>query len=190
SVERPFAFPAVEAGMLSAGEHGPDDIMTVNIHTAGSESLAGRFGIIKRNLVDFGQRGLGRVRSGNETNERSRHPKRGPPDRAVDRTRRHTIERSIDALILCRIDWCFDVDIGISLSVAVGVEDERRPTLGFGLVFGFQIDLRIEPAFHYTATGEPQRVVVIEVQVMCTEARIDRRDLLRFGIVKLNLTTA
>src|SRR5262249_9760257 len=56
--------------------------------------------------------------------------------------------------------------------------------------FRLHIDFGVEPTFDRTAAGKPQRIVIVEVQVVRAEAGVNRRDLLGFGIVELDLAAA
>src|SRR5205807_112801 len=59
TVERTLALAPIEARVMSAREHGPDDALAVDIHAAWREALHRRLRVIPWHLVVFGQRGLG-----------------------------------------------------------------------------------------------------------------------------------
>ena len=63
-----------------------------------------------------------------------------PPDSADAVIARH------DPLVFRRIDGLIRLDIVVTFAVAVGIEDERRPTLRLLFVAGFVEHLRVEPA--------------------------------------------
>src|SRR5262249_43616480 len=122
SVERTFALAAVEAADVAARERHPDDAPAGGVAPARAEAR-------EPGVVDFRKRGLRRVGAGIEPHDRTRARAQRAPDRAVDRVRHHRVEHLRDALVLGRIDWLVRLDIVVALAVAVGVEDERRPSL-------------------------------------------------------------
>ena len=98
---------------------------------------------------------------------------------------------AVDPVVLRRIDRLVGLRIRVPLSVAVGVEDERRPALRLLLVVRLVPDLRVEPALDTGGSeGRPQHVVLVEVHVTRAEARVNRRVLLRLRIVQLELSPA
>ena len=175
---------------MPARQHRPDDSVAVDVHAARGEPLGGRLRAVPRHFVDLGQRRRRRVRAGNQADKRSRHTEDRSPNRAIDRTRRHPIERRIDPLVLRGIDRLVWLYVRVSLAVAVRVENEGRPALRLRFVLGLLIHLGVEPAFDGAAAREPQRAVGVEVQMMRAEAGVDGRDLFRFGVVQLHLSTA
>src|SRR5207244_569029 len=82
SVERAFAFAPVEAGQMAAAQRCPYDAVLVDVAATEAETLL-------RHVVDFRQRGLGRIGAGDEAYESRRAAKDagGVPDGAVHRTR-------------------------------------------------------------------------------------------------------
>src|SRR3954462_3875932 len=122
SVERPLAFAPVETADVAACERHPHHALAVDIAAARAE--AGH-----RNVVDFRECGFGRVGAGREPYDRARAGAQRPPDRTVGRARHDSVEHLRDALVLGRIQRLVGLDIFVSLAVAVGVEDERRPAL-------------------------------------------------------------
>src|SRR5438128_2981784 len=189
-VERSLTFPTIKACELSTREHRPHDVIAVHVHATRSKSLPRCFGIVERHFIDFSKRCGRRIRSWDEPNERAGHAEGRTPNCAINRAGSHAVEGRINALVLGWINRLVGLDVGVSLSVAVGVENEWCPPLRFCFVFGFQVDLRVEPALDHATTGEPQGVVIVQVQVMCAEAGIDRRYLFRLWIVELNLSSA
>src|SRR5262249_49841410 len=123
-VERTLALAAVEAADVPAGARHPDHALAVDIAAARAEAA-------QRHRVDFRARGLGRIGAGIEAHDRPGIRPQRAPDRAVDRVRHYRIEHLGDALILRRIHRLVRLDIVVALAVAVGVEDERGPSLCF-----------------------------------------------------------
>src|SRR6266568_2193215 len=78
SIERPLALATVEARDVAAVERRPDDAIAIDVHSADSESG-------ERNLVDFRQRGLGRVRSWSQAKDVARMGEVRSPEAAVER---------------------------------------------------------------------------------------------------------
>src|SRR5207244_8990121 len=93
-----------------------------------------------------------------------------------------------DPFVLRRLNRLIGLDILVSLAVAIGVKDERRPALGLHLVAGLLEQLPVQPANHAAggaAGAGPQRVVGVlgKDQVMGGEAGADERELARRRIV-------
>src|SRR5262249_36545142 len=131
AVERTLAFAAIEARHVAARQRHPDYASAVDVHAAGA--VAGR-----GNVVDFRKRGGWRVGAGAHADDRAREGEQRAPDRAVRGIDADAVERSDDALVLRRIDRLVRLDIAfVALAVAVGVEDERRPSLPRPLVAAF-----------------------------------------------------
>ena len=139
--------------------------------------------IVERRLVDFGQRGVGRIRSRVQPNHGARESELRAPHRSVGRGR-HRVERAAEALVLRRIERLIGLDVLVTPAVAVGVEDERRPALRLRLVAGLFEHLAIQPADHLAAAARPQRVVGVlgKHQMVRAEAGADVRELLRLRI--------
>src|SRR2546423_115410 len=78
SVERAFAFAPVEAGQMAAAQRCPYDAVLVDVAATEAETLL-------RHVVDFRQRGLGRIGAGDEAYESRRAAKDagGVPDGAI-----------------------------------------------------------------------------------------------------------
>src|SRR5690242_12994939 len=92
-------------------------------------------------------------------------------------------------MVLRRIDGLIRLRVVAAFAVAIRVEDERRPSLRLLFVTRLVEALRVEPADHWSAAARPQRSIRIlgEHQMMCAEAGVDVRQLLRFGIVHREL---
>src|SRR5207247_935664 len=172
SVERALALAPVEAAHVPARERHPHYALAVDITAARPKTRP-------RYIVDFGERGLRRVRAGIEPHDRSRTRARAEraPDGAVDWARHHRVEHLADALVLVGIDRIVGPDILVALAVAIRVEDERGPPLRFRGVASLIEQFGVEPAYHPAAAAArgPQRVVgvVAELQVMRLEAGVD-----------------
>src|SRR5205823_3933121 len=154
AVERALALAAVEARVLSAGEHRPNDALAIHIHSTGREALFRRLGVVPRHFVILSERRLGRMRSRNEMNQRTRHSENRSPHRTV-RGGRVAIIRYVDALILGWIRRLIRLGIRVALPVPVVIEDERAPTLGFLFVMSLVPNLGVEPALY--AGGSERR---------------------------------
>src|SRR5207253_4707762 len=117
----------------------------------------------------------------------AREAERGAPHRAVA-ARRDAVERHVDAAVLVGIERLIRLGVFVALAVAVGVEDERGPTLRLHFVAGLLVHLYVDPAGRTAlraACAEPQRVVGVEteLQVMRREARADHLEFLRLRII-------
>src|SRR5262249_40058820 len=123
-------------------------------------------------------------------NERAWHAQHRTPHGVVDRARRYTVKAGTDPFVLLGIQRLIWFNILIALSVAVGVQHDCRPALGRLFIMGLVVNPGVEPAFDLTAAREPEDAVLVEVQVMRSEAGIDSSDLLGFRIVHLHLTAA
>src|SRR5215467_1462828 len=129
SLQWSFAFTAIETGQVSTGQHSPDDIVAVDVHSARSESRARCLRIIERHFVVFRQRRLRGVRTWNETHQSTGHAECGSPDRTIDRTRSYTVETDVDSFVFRRIYRLIRLSPGIASTVAVGVQNKWSPAL-------------------------------------------------------------
>src|SRR5258708_3321964 len=122
--------------------------------------------------------------------DRSRIAEHGSPDGPVRRWS-DGVKGGIDPLVLRGIDRVVRLDVRVALAVAIGIENERRPTLRRYFVAGLQIFFRVQPADDGTTAARPKRIVRVlgEHQVMRAEARADVRILLGFRIVHSELAT-
>ena len=180
AVERALALAAIEARKVPARQRRPDDAVAVDVHATRREAMDGRSRIVDRRLVHFRQRRLRRVRTRVQPDDRAGEAERRSPDRTIGR-RRDGIEAAAEALVLRGIDRLIGLHVGVAPAVAVGVDDERGPSLRLRLVSGFLEHPGVEPADHLPAAARPQRVVRVlgEHQVMRAEAGADVRELLR-----------
>src|SRR5262249_30648943 len=104
----------------------------------------------------------------------------------------HAVERGVDPLVLVRIERLVGLHIFVALTIAIGVENDRRPALRLHLVAGLFVHLRVEPAHNAAlrpALAEPQRAVRImaEIKVMGREAGSDGDPLAGLWIVHRKL---
>ena len=161
---------------MSARQHRPDDVLAVDVHAARREALHGRLRVVPRHLVDLGQRGLRRVRSGDEAPKRARHALDGSPDRAVVR-RRVAVELHVRAACpsldppadsapctrrACRCRCC-------------RATNALQPCAAFSSCVLSQIFVSNQPSTPGGPERRPQHVVVVEVHVAPREAGIDGR---------------
>ena len=106
--------------------------------------------------------------------------------------RHHRIRtRARDARVLARLGRLARLGPFVDLAVAIGIEHPRRPALRLGGVAGLIPNLRVDPAGHGTAAGEPKRVVgvIAELRVVRAEASVDEAVLHRLGIEHRDLTS-
>ncbi len=167
TVEWSLTLATVEAGKMSAGEHGPDHAVAINIHSARREALYGGLRIVPWHFVYFRERGFCRIRSRIQPHDSARETESRAPDGAVGGAWSHCIETNLDAFIFRRIDGLIRLHVIIALAVAVGVQDEWSPALPH---------FRVQPANLITSgITEPQSVVRIlgEHQVLRAGAHVD-----------------
>src|SRR5262249_39978865 len=187
SIERPLALAAIEAGDVSARQGDPCSPLSIDVEPAHSISR-------RRDFVDFGERGLGWIRSELHANDPTRVTDVRSPDRAIERTVGDAVEPEPDALVLGGIIRLVGFGVRVPLAIAVGVDDERRPALGLPRVARLPEHLRVHPADEgelvLEVVAEPQRVVRIlaEIQMVRAEARVDERELLRLRVVHRDLS--
>src|SRR5215470_3316846 len=191
TIERSLALAAIETREVAAGERRPNDTIARDIQSAWRESLNRRFRIVPRQLVHFSERGLGGIRSGSDSDDRTGETEDRSPNGAIGRTHSHAIERTRDPLVLRRIDRLIRLDVCVAFTVAVGIQNESRPSLRLLFIAGFIEHLHVQPTDDVTATAarRPERVVRVlcELQVVCAVTGVDERDLLRLGIINCEL---
>ena len=136
-------------------------------------------------MVDFGERRMGRIGPGIESNQRGRaaEDSDGAPDRAIDGARAHGIEASCDALVPGGIERQVGFDMVVTPAVAIRVEHERRPPCAFA---ASPVSSSILVLIHPT-TGPPPLVQRYHSHRSRTagdgpKAGIDERVLHRLGI--------
>src|SRR5262249_7337342 len=182
AIERALALLAIEARDVAARERHPCHALSVNVEAAHAE--AGR-----RTPVHFSQRRLARVRAELDADDPARMADVRSPDRAVGRTRRDSVEAEAEPLVLGRVLRLTRLDPGVALAVAVGIDDQGRPSLGLPRVARLPEHLRVHPAEQgqlvLKVVAEPQGVVGVlaEVEVVSAEAGVDERELLGPRIV-------
>ena len=123
-----------------------------------------------------------RIGTGIDPDHRAGVAERGPIPEPSSKLAGDYVEAQGDPRVLARVDRLPRFHIVVTLAVAVGVEDERRPALRFLLVASLLEHLWIEPAEHsraYHSSAGPQGVVRIlgEDQVVSREARADQSEL-------------
>ena len=166
---------------MAARERGPEHAVAVDVAAAWAVAREGR-------LIDFGERGCGRVLPRVEPDDPAGEAERGAPDGAIHGIDRDAVERRDDARVLRRIDRLVRLDIAVALAVAVRVEDERGPALRFCFVAGLLEELAVEPAddaARRTAGTCPERVVRVlgEDEMVGREAGADQRERLSAPVV-------
>src|SRR6266446_4018089 len=152
AVEWAFALAAVEGAEVTARQRHIGDAVAVDIITAGAEAR-------ERRLVDFRQLGL-RI----EPQHIARLAEHSAPDGAVRRVHADAVEAGIEPLILGGIDGLVGLHVFVGLAVAVGVDDDRRPALGLGLIAGLFPDPAVQPAHDALlrpALADPNGVISI-----------------------------
>ena len=145
---------------------------------------------MERHFVVLGEGRVGGIASRNEAYDAAGHTERGSPNGAINRTRANAIEWYIDPLVLRWIHRLIDIYKRVTLAIAVGVEDERSPTLRLLFVLGLEVHPGVEETFDNAAAREPQNIFIVQIQMMRSEARVDGCDLFGFRIVDLNLPSA
>src|ERR1700685_3076475 len=97
-VERAFAFAAIEAAEMAAGQRYPDHAFTVDVAAARAEAGC-------CDIVDFRKRRLRRIGAGIEADDRAGIGADRAPHRAVHRARHHGVEHLADAHVLAGLAW-------------------------------------------------------------------------------------
>src|SRR5262249_17417895 len=136
AIERPLALAPVEAGEMSACQWHPDNAVAIDVHTARPVAIHGSFGLVPRHLVDFRQSGCRRVVAGIHPDHRSGKSQDRSPDGTVHRVHTDAVVARYDPFVFCWVNGLVGLYVFVALAVAVGIEDERRPTLRLLLVAG------------------------------------------------------
>ena len=176
-VERTFALAPIKTAQVTARQRHPHDALAVDVAAARPETR-------QRYIVDFCERGLRRIASGNKPHDCTRIAPESTPNRAVHRIWHNSVETSNDAFVFGWIHRLIRLYVLVALAVAVGVEDKRCPALRFCDITCFVEHLGIDPADRCPAAAGPQSIVGVvgELQMMRPEASIDKRVLRRLGI--------
>src|SRR5690606_18166599 len=132
---------SVELSQMTAGERRPHHPVAVYVRTANPE--AG-----ERNVVHLRERGVRRIWAWIQANQRARIAAPRAPYGTVHGTRHDRVVACVDAPIEGRIQRLVRLRVRIALSVAVGVENQRRPALRSLGIAGLVEQLRVEPADH------------------------------------------
>src|SRR2546429_1656582 len=138
-VERPLALTSVEARQMSTRQRRPGDAVAIDVHAAWPVSGQWR-------LEYFRQGGGRRIRPRIETNDIAREAQHRAPHGSVEGVDADAVEGRRDPLVFSRIEGLVGLHIVVPLAVAVGIQDERCPALGFRLVAGLLEHLPIQPA--------------------------------------------
>src|SRR5262249_14425063 len=152
AVEWAFALAAVEGAEGTARQRHIGDAIAIDVVAARSEAR-------ERRLVDFRQLGL-RI----EPQHIARITEHGAPDGAVRRVHADAVEAGSEPLVLGGIDGLVGLHVFAGLAVAVGVDDDRGPALGFRLVAGLFVDPAVQPAHDALlrpALADPNGVISI-----------------------------
>src|SRR5215831_10930822 len=152
SVEWALTLATVEGAKMSARQRHIGDAIAVDVEAARPEAR-------ERRLVDFRQQGL-RIKPQNIAGI-SEH---GAPDGAVGRVYADPIDAGVNTLVLGGIDGLVGLHVFVNLAVAVGVDDDRGPALGFRLVAGLFVDPAVQPAHDAllrSTLADPNRVIGI-----------------------------
>ena len=182
-----LALAAVEARHVAARQRHPHHVVGVDVHAARAVSR-------RREFVDFRKRRRGRLALGRiEPHDVAGEAERGAPHRAVDRARRHPVERDVDPAVLVGIERLVRLGPLVTLAVGVGVEDEGSPALRLHFVAGLFQHLHIDPAGHAAcgaARTRPCGIIRVkaELHVVGGEAGVDEREFLSLRVVHFELT--
>src|SRR5262245_49118688 len=110
---------------MATRERRPDYALLVDVCAANTKSRQGH-------VVDFRQRSLCRIRTWNDPCYRARESSDRAPDGTIGWTRHDGVEAGHDPLVLGRVDRLVRLDVGVALTIAIRIEDQRRPALRFG----------------------------------------------------------
>src|ERR1700722_4350621 len=160
-VERPFAFAPIELSQMPARQRYPHHTVAIDVGAAYAEAGRGH-------IVDLAEPGS-RV----ETNDGAGIPKRdGAPDGAVGRIRHDGVEADRQTLVRFGVRGFTGFDPRVEFAIAIGVEDERGPSLRGGRITRRIEFLGVEPAHDLTVAAGPERIVRVlgELQMVGTEA--------------------
>ena len=177
-VQRPLALAAIEAGQVAARERRPDDAVAIDVHAARREARVRR--IVERRLVDFGERGLRRIRPGIEPDDGAGKPEHRCP-RSIRRApapRRRTPPPK--RLSFAGSTGWFGSTYASRLPLPLVSMMSAVQPCDFTSSCGLVEHLRVQPADDLAAAARPQRVVGVlgEHQVVRAEAGADVRELL------------
>src|SRR6266478_3314375 len=151
-VERAFAFAPVEVCQMPTGKHCPHNAIAIDVEPARRESVNRGIWIVPWQFIYFCKSSCRRIRSWVQPDNGARKTQHSSPDRSIRWADGHAVESSIDPLVFGRINGLIWLHILIPLSVPVGIEDERRPTLRLLFIVGFVKHLRVQPADRSSAT--------------------------------------
>src|SRR5262249_15539993 len=122
-----------------------------------------------RDFVDLDQRCLRRIRPKLQAHDVPGEARIRPPDGPISWTIGDAVEPEPAPLVLAGIVRLVGLYIGIPLTVAVGIDDERRPALRPSRVTGLPEQLGVDPAddgqLVLGVVTEPQRVIRILAEI-------------------------
>src|SRR5262245_17864468 len=162
TIERYLAFAPVEAGEMSTRQGGPKNAVSIDVSAARSVAVYRSFGLVPWNFKNFCQGCRRWIVAGTHADDRAGEAEHGAPDGAVHRAKPDAVVTCDDPLVFCRIDRLVWLDVFVALAVAIGIEDERSPTLRLLLVARLVVHLGVDPAQDAAgraAAAQPQRVV-------------------------------
>src|SRR5262245_7291857 len=140
--ERTLALASIEADESSTRARAPNDAVLVDVAAALTNALF-------RDRVELAELGLG-VEA--QESRRAGEYVHGVPDRAVGGVRHHGVgTRAGDPHVLVRLRRLARLGPFVDLTVAVGVEHERRPALCLGGIASLVPNLSVDPASHWAA---------------------------------------
>ena len=144
-----------------------------------------------RRFIDLGLACLRRVGPALETDERRVVvTNTRAPYAPIGRADANRVTSEFDPVVLPGIDRLIGLcPVGGDLAVAVGVHDARAPSLRGGVVVGLVELQRVDPA-DGIVLAEDERVVFVELVMVCGKAAVDRRELLRIRVIQFDLPCA
>src|SRR5262245_28365539 len=114
---------------MSARQRHPYDTVAIDVHTARPVTIHGGFGLVPRHLVDFRQSGRRRVVAWIYPDDRSGKSQHRSPDGTVHRVHADAVVARYNPFVFCRINGLIGLYVVVAFAVAVGIENERRPSL-------------------------------------------------------------
>src|SRR5690349_3049505 len=184
AIQRTFALSSIKACKMTARKRRPDNALFVDVCAANTEPRQGH-------VVDFRERGLGRIRTWIYPYDGARESAHGTPHEAVGWIGHDGVESRHDTFVLGRIHRLIWLDIIVALAVTISVQDQRCPALRFRGVTGLVENLHVEPADDgsvRTTGARPEPVIGVELQMMRVKAGIDERILHGLRIEHRELT--
>src|SRR5262249_14591384 len=122
------------------------------IHTVACDIAASWSETRRRRLVNFSERRVRRIGPWHDANHISRITDYCSPDRTICGTDGDSIRVDQDTLVLRGIERLVGLDVCVSLSIAVGIEDKGCPSLRLRFVSRLLEHLPVEPTDDAGAT--------------------------------------